>query len=146
MEPFQKLQALSSLIDLDKVEMIKALGGLLNFLLSQHIINELEDPNTAIPIYSIEYINFGELLHLDLNTLSSLHIFMTDNHPSALGKGKAKEGLSLFGIMNRCQSPVGRRLLKNWFFRPVSDVNLIMERLGKHCLFNSACKWKIKNM
>src|SRR5690242_17720372 len=39
-------------------------------------------------------------LNIDSNTLQALQIFACDDHPSVLGKGKAKEGLSLFGIMD----------------------------------------------
>lgn len=39
---------------------------------------------------------------VDTTTLSALQIFHEDRHPSNMGIGKPKEGLSIYGIMNRC--------------------------------------------
>jgi len=45
------------------------------------------------------------------------------------GIGKHKEGLSLFGIMNRTRSVPGKRLLRLWFLRPLYDAQLLNDRL-----------------
>jgi DNA mismatch repair ATPase MutS len=61
-----------------------------------------------------------------------------------IGKGRAKEGLSLFGIMDHTvisaspphltlqKSSSGRRLLRTWFLRPPTDIEVIHDRLGNH--------------
>ena len=49
-------------------------------------------------------------------------------HPSAMGLGQSKEGFSVFGLMNKCVSPMGRRLLKLWFLRPIINLAVIEER------------------
>jgi DNA mismatch repair protein MSH5 len=67
---------------------------------------------------------------MDSNTLNSLQIFSNEDHPSYLGSGRSKEGLSLFGIMNYCKSPGGKKLLRNWFMRPPIDIQIIHERLN----------------
>ena len=42
--------------------------------------------------------------------------------------GTPKEGLSVFGILNKCITPLGRNLLRVWFARPLIDVATIQER------------------
>lgn len=82
-------------------------------------------------------------MSVDSAAMHSLQIFSTDRHPSLLGKGKAKEGLSLFGISDHTKSPAGRRLLKyvfsmllsilsyyrEWFLRPSTQASVIESRL-----------------
>jgi DNA mismatch repair protein MSH5 len=53
-----------------------------------------------------------EIMLLDPSTYESLQIFKHEDHPSALGVGKAKEGLSLYGILNRCVSSIGKNMLR----------------------------------
>ena len=51
-------------------------------------------------------------------------IFQEERHPSAMGIGSSKEGFSVFGSLNCCVSPVGRRLLRTWFLRPIIDLKV----------------------
>ena len=93
--------------------MVRAIGGLITFLLQNKIINELEDVDSpfilnAIETFTMYYImqssssdkSRERCLTIDANTLEALQIFSTDDHPSMIRKGRAKEGLSLFGIMD----------------------------------------------
>ncbi len=41
-----------------------------------------------------------------------------------MGIGTAKEGLSVFGLLNKCVTPMGRRLLRTWFVRITADVQV----------------------
>ena len=50
----------------------------------------------------------------------SLGIFADRSHPSAHG-GRAKEGFSVWGVMNKAKSKPGERLLRSWFARPTHD-------------------------
>ena len=63
-------------------------------------------------------VNRDGILHIDNNAMDSLQIFKTELHPSRMGIGKAKEGLSLFGILNMAKSAPGRRLLKYSTMKP----------------------------
>jgi hypothetical protein len=38
--------------------------------------------------------------------------------------GQAKEGFSVFGSLNKCVSPQGRRLLRLWFCRPIVNLQV----------------------
>lgn len=41
-----------------------------------------------------------------------------------MGIGTAKEGLSVFGLLNTCVTPMGRRLLRTWFVRIATDLEV----------------------
>lgn len=75
----------------------------------------------------------------------SLQIFSNENHAS-IHSDKTKEGLSLFGssssvvlvfsthppgltgILNLARTPLGRALLRKWFFRPPLEIDVIESR------------------
>jgi DNA mismatch repair ATPase MutS len=42
--------------------------------------------------------------------------------------GKAKEGFSVFGVLNKCVSAPGKQLLKMWLMRPLVDLKQITVR------------------
>ncbi|CAG8852259.1 16609_t:CDS:2, partial [Racocetra persica] len=60
--------------------------------------------------------------------LSSLQIFEDESHPNMHMQTKAKEGLSLFGILNNTRTVLGKYLLKQWFLRPTLDLAVLDER------------------
>jgi hypothetical protein len=45
-----------------------------------------------------------------------------------MGIGQSKEGFSVFGIFNQCVSPMGKRLLRLWFRRPIIHLEAIQDR------------------
>ena len=47
-----------------------------------------------------------------------------ERHPSAMGIGGAKEGFSVYGLLNRCVSPMGKRMLRLWFLRPIINLEV----------------------
>jgi DNA mismatch repair protein MSH5 len=54
------------------------------------------------------------------DSFEALSIFSQDNHPSVVkGSGRAKEGFSLFALLDRAESVAGKRLLKQWMLRPL---------------------------
>ena len=55
-------------------------------------------------------------------------IMQEEQHPSAMGIGQPKEGFSVFGIFNQCASPMGKRLLRLWFRRPIINLTAIQDR------------------
>lgn len=65
------------------------------------------------------------------DTICSLQIFEDESHPNFHmqgPKGRGKEGLSLFGILNGTRSPLGHIMLKQWFLRPSLSIEIITER------------------
>ncbi len=106
----ERIAYLSNIIETENTQMvrynpqtdqkIRAAGALLAFLLTNKIVNQLEDNGAPLVINAIKSFSMERCLNMDANTLEALQIFVNEDHPCLLGKGKAKEGLSLFGIMD----------------------------------------------
>ncbi|KAK1786485.1 hypothetical protein P4O66_018161 [Electrophorus voltai] len=70
-----------------------------------------------------------DVVYVDRDTYSVLQIFKSELHPSVykLQSGE-KEGLSLYGILNRCRCKFGSNLLRQWFHRPTRDLGVLRRR------------------
>lgn len=66
-------------------------------------------------VLGITPILTAENLILDKNTQSNLELI----EPA---------GISLFSILNRCRTPMGKRALKEWITSPLQDIEMIRER------------------
>ncbi|KAL5016536.1 hypothetical protein ScPMuIL_006125 [Solemya velum] len=122
---------LSSLIPFDNTCMVRAAGGLLKYLEKMRVGIELEESNVRVPVLNLKIFSLNNQVILDDTAYSALQIFQRESHPSVYKSGtmsSAKEGLSLFGMMNRCKSQIGSRMLRLWFLRPYRDCNLLKRR------------------
>ncbi|XP_022366466.1 mutS protein homolog 5 isoform X3 [Enhydra lutris kenyoni] len=109
---------------------VRALGGLLKFLDRRRIGVELEDYNVSVPILGFKKFVLTHLVSIDQDTYSVLQIFKSESHPSVYKVASGlKEGLSLFGILNRCRCKWGEKLLRLWFTRPTQDLGELNSRL-----------------
>ncbi|XP_053523472.1 mutS protein homolog 5 isoform X4 [Artibeus jamaicensis] len=126
----EKIIFLSSIIPFDCLLTVRALGGLLKFLGRRRIGVELEDYNVSIPILGFKKFVLTHLVSIDRDTYSVLQIFKSESHPSVYKVASGlKEGLSLFGILNRCRCKWGEKLLRLWFTRPTCDLEELNSRL-----------------
>ncbi|XP_029440186.1 mutS protein homolog 5 [Rhinatrema bivittatum] len=126
----ERILYLSSVLPFDSPVMIRALGGLLKFLDRRRIGVELEDPTMGVPILAFKKYVLTDIVQMDQDTYCVLQIFKSEVHPSVykLATG-LKEGLSLYGIMNRCKSKWGEKLMRLWFMRPTQDLKVLNARL-----------------
>lgn len=126
----EKTLYFSSLISFDNITTIRATGGLLKYLEKMRIGVELEDASVRVPVMDLKVVTLDDQVSLDDTAFSALQIFQKEAHPSVykIGQGGAKEGLSLFGLLNRCRSPIGTRKLRLWFLRPIRDLDVIKQR------------------
>ncbi|XP_073405082.1 mutS protein homolog 5 [Dendrobates tinctorius] len=126
----EKILHLSSVIPFDCPLMVCALGGLLKFLDRRRIGIELEDSSVGVPILTIKKYVMTDIVDMDQDTFSVLHIFKSEAHPSVykICSG-GKEGLSLFGLLNRCQCKWGENRLRLWFMRPTRSQEELTSRL-----------------
>uniref|UniRef100_A0A673TC74 MutS protein homolog 5 n=1 Tax=Suricata suricatta TaxID=37032 RepID=A0A673TC74_SURSU len=126
----EKILFLSSIIPFDCLLTVRALGGLLKFLGRRRIGVELEDYNVSVPILGFKKFVLTHLVSIDQDTYSVLQIFKSEAHPSVYKVASGlKEGLSLFGILNRCRCKWGEKLLRLWFTRPTQDLGELNSRL-----------------
>jgi DNA mismatch repair protein MSH5 len=121
-EDHQMLQLLSR-INLDNVEMTQAAGGLLSYMLQNRIVSQLEDAYSPIHIKDIRNIELEHAVHVDRFTRDALSVFVDES----IGH-RHKEGLSLFGLMDRNVTTRGRRLLRHWFMHPTRHVATLQHR------------------
>ncbi|KAK3747589.1 hypothetical protein QZH41_015825 [Actinostola sp. cb2023] len=121
----------SSLVPFDNVNMVRSAGALLKYLEKKRFGLELEDPDVHVPILALKVSSLKDMIIVDNTTYSALQIFRKESHPSVYKQGtSSKEGLSLFGVMNRTRSTLGSRLLRQviWFMRPTRNLEVIQQR------------------
>ena len=70
-------------------------------------------------ICSIARIDEGSFVWMDRFTFRNLEIFAST---------AGKEGTSLVEVMDRCSSPMGARMLRNWLAMPVMDLRELEDR------------------
>ncbi|XP_074844862.1 mutS protein homolog 5 [Carettochelys insculpta] len=126
----EKILYLSSIIPFDSPLMVRALGGLLKFLDRRRIGVELEDNTTGVPILAFKKFVLMDIVNMDQDTYCVLQIFKSEVHPSVykLASG-LKEGLSLYGILNRCRCKWGEKLMRLWLMRPTRNLTELNKRL-----------------
>ncbi|KAF7669713.1 hypothetical protein LDENG_00147140 [Lucifuga dentata] len=125
----EKMSYLSSCICFDSPLMLRAVGALLKCLDRRRVGVELEDSSIGVPILQFHAYTLKGVVCIDRDTYSVLQIFKSELHPSVykLHSGE-KEGLSLYGILNRCRCKFGSRLLRQWFLRPTQVLAVLHRR------------------
>ncbi|KAJ3598138.1 hypothetical protein NHX12_001652 [Muraenolepis orangiensis] len=125
----ERFSYLTSYISFDSPLMLRSLGALLKCLDRRRVGVELEDSSVGVPILQFHTYTLTGVVYVDRDTYSVLQIFKSELHPSVykLQSGE-KEGLSLYGILNRCKCKFGSRLLRRWFMRPTRDMSVLSRR------------------
>ncbi|XP_071454874.1 mutS protein homolog 5-like [Hetaerina americana] len=112
-----------SLVDMSAETMVQALGALLFYLDRTWAEVNLQAGVRSPPILDVNLITLDDIVIIDSSSYEALQIFSQKCHPSNFKKwapGSNKEGLSVFGIFNRCKSQQGC-LYMRLIFMQISD-------------------------
>jgi DNA mismatch repair protein MSH5 len=109
----------------ETTQLVRATGALLAFLQRGAIVLHTNAGSTLQ--HFVRFDGFSRCV-LDQDSLAALQIFHQVNHPSVLMSAPKKEGVSLFGVLNRTVTAGGKRLMKSWLKRPSLDLAQIEER------------------
>jgi DNA mismatch repair ATPase MutS len=118
-------QQLSCILNLEQDMSRQALGALLLYM--QETVFRLD--NGKVIVSSVKNFQQNTYMRIDKVSLDALQIFCEEVHPNVMkGKGRSKEGFSIFNLFDRTHSLAGRARLKEWMSRPFSDVVKIRYR------------------
>ncbi|EGD78393.1 MSH2-Ex5 isoform [Salpingoeca rosetta] len=107
-------QTVSTLPQIDKKHAMDCVNAVIKYL---ELLSNDENFNR---FFLLEF-NFKQYMRLDAAAVRALSMFPT------MGDGGQKSQ-SLFGLLNRCKTAQGQRLLQQWLKQPLLDVAKIAER------------------
>ncbi|ETI56637.1 hypothetical protein, variant 5 [Phytophthora nicotianae] len=126
---------LGSFFNFESTQLIRATGALLLYLATEKIGNQLDD-SESLYFSTVEQVALDGFMYIDKSTLQSLQIFNHEAHPSLVkGSGRAKEGFSLFGLLNRTVTKSGGSMLRRWMLTPLVSNTHINERHNSVAFF-----------
>ncbi|CAG8230586.1 unnamed protein product [Penicillium nalgiovense] len=131
-----RLLHISSSVDMENPVTIGCAGAILTYLQRRRATapSSLEEGN-EYRIRALQMFNLRDTMWINSNTFASLQIIQSESHPNMFNQGpgkksaSGKEGLSVYGLFQHfAYTPQGRARLKQTFFRPSVDLNMIRER------------------
>lgn len=105
--------------------LMSAVGALIQYLRTLKLEHNLLTQRNFV-LY--DPIQKGTTLVLDGQTLINLEVFVNNFDGTPTG--------TLFALINRCITPFGKRLLRQWVCHPLADVHKINERLDSVDMIN----------
>jgi DNA mismatch repair ATPase MutS len=129
-------QQVASAVDMDSEHCRQTLGALLAYM--QESIFKLDAG--SITVASIKTYAQESFVQVDRKSLHALQIFAEEVHPNVMkGKGRSKEGFSMFGLFDRTNSLPGRFRLRDWMSRPFCSKEKILLRQRGVALVSRPC-------
>lgn len=130
--PHTPVSRISGAFDTSDTVLVRAVGGLLHWLLQQQVMAEGMDESgapTLILTGGIALASLADFMVLDAATIASLSILTTATHPCmVVSTAHGKEGYSICALLDRTVSSPGRQLLRTWCQQPSLDVELLRHR------------------
>ena len=104
-----------------KVLAITAAGALTQYLIEMHTNPLAQNDHPLANVKKIRPIASGEIMELDAATLKNLEILRNIRDGTPQG--------TLLQVFDRCRTPMGARLLRQWLIQPLLDPIQIRNRL-----------------
>ena len=118
-------QQIACALDIESEQSRQALGALITYM--QDTVFKLDSGKVVIS--SVKSFAQESFMRIDQASFQALQIFSEEIHPNVMkGKGRSKEGFSLFGLFDRTHSLPGRQRLRDWMARPYCDLGKILHR------------------
>lgn len=131
-----QFERISSSVDMDCEQCRQSLGALIAYM--QESVFKLD--SGIVTVSNLKTFLQDSFVQMDLQSLNALQIFAEDVHPNVMkGKGRSKEGFSLFGLFDRTHSLPGRIRLRDWMSRPFCDKGKILHRQRGVALVSRQC-------
>ncbi|KAK7535827.1 muts domain V-domain-containing protein [Phyllosticta citribraziliensis] len=141
----QNLLQLEGWVDMDCKVTVGCAGAVLTYLQRRRAAAFLPGDRTDNALFRVSHIVMFTLeghMFMNMNTLLSLQIMQSESHPHSHNQGPtkassgSKEGLSVYGLFHHlARTPQGKTLLRQYFLRPSTDLNVINQRLFSISVF-----------
>ena len=115
-------QVLTGIIDLSSKAIVSSISGLCSFFHEKRhnavTISSFGLMDEISPLGLSTNMSFS----LSQNTMNDIQIIRNEKNPSIHNiRSRSKDGLSLYILLNRCSTTMGKRKLKHWFFSELSN-------------------------
>ncbi|KAL0851620.1 hypothetical protein ABMA28_007398 [Loxostege sticticalis] len=121
---------LRTVIDFNQTQSVHALGALLRYL-DLNWSSLSMDLHSKPQFLSLRQISLADIVTMDEDTYRGLQIFSSVSHPSSFKKGvhgTNKEGLSLYYMLNKCNSKTGQSRMRVLLQHPTTDMETLKRR------------------
>jgi DNA mismatch repair ATPase MutS len=125
-----RYHALVSMINMESTVQVQALGALVSYLYRTQFATVTTDDG-FVKVRDIVRGNLSLYMNVPSTTFTALQIFATEQHPLLGAKGgglQSKEGFSLFSLLDKTKSRIGRQRLREWMQKPLVDIEAIESR------------------
>lgn len=107
---------------LPEIKLDLAMGALAAGLKYLEIVSD----ETNLKKFTIKELNLNRFLHMDTAAFSALNLFPPAGSSFRSSSYKKQ---SVLGVLDRCKSNQGRRMLRQWIKQPMKDLDMINQRL-----------------
>ncbi|WVF66781.1 hypothetical protein IAT40_001523 [Kwoniella sp. CBS 6097] len=91
---------------------------------------------SGLELTGLGSINLDQHMQINKDALTSLAIFDTEAH-AFMYSDVQKQALSVYGLLNKAVTPLGKKLMHTWHLRPLLDLGEIAARHDAVSLFSS---------
>ncbi|KAF2460904.1 muts domain V-domain-containing protein [Lineolata rhizophorae] len=139
------LLRLAAWVNLDSKVTVGCAGAVLSYLQRRRSARFLPGDEAAHEMFrvsTVEMFSLKNTMFINIDTLLSLQIMESESHPQVHNQGPtrfnsgSKEGFSIYGLFHFfARTPQGRFLIRQYFLRPSTNIDVLNERLKTISVF-----------